>query len=525
MDRQTTNFMHSKMSSLSASIIILSAIIVAEAHISIRDAQNETAIRIKDIGEVAVITEHFYVHIKINVSQILETASIMQDIVNEMKPEDCENFQHCKAILEVIESQQQRSYKELEEILQTHRVKPKRGRRSIWDGFGTIIKLVGGSMDSEDRKEIQDKIDHLTEESGNVSEVVKQVKQVNVDALSKVQSILDEMHGLNKGVRNDTDSLERFVFLQVKSILLNREIEGVKNIIQLKKLSTQIVSVELMRKILESKRDALKKNEKLAYETVLEWIANQDTTVRRNGQYMDVSLELPILSTDQFSLYEINPIPVVWKSKIAIIHTATKLMAVSDHTHIQIEDKTRCRRFKNKNICDISAIAIVNNNIHHTCVETAVIKRAINMGDCTERITTAEIKAMSVITVDLDEAMLINNGSLIKIVERCNNINATKWYNTSLVMDISEGCEIWINEGIRLTSAASTEIHERSKIEHPTTQAEEFMLSQKSSPDFIGNKLMSLDSLVKQMDNIKVEATDGVDAFFFVFSTHLISLF
>jgi len=49
------NIIHSKMNSLSASTIILIAIIAAEAHISIRDAQNKTAIRIKDIGEVSVI--------------------------------------------------------------------------------------------------------------------------------------------------------------------------------------------------------------------------------------------------------------------------------------------------------------------------------------------------------------------------------------------------------------------------------------------------------------------------------------
>lgn len=187
-------------------LIILIYGIHAE-NIEIIDLDNNNGYLPIKVDEVRLIEYNMKVLHIINITE-LEVARNQIEVnikmLNETLPSDTKNDYIHRTLL--------RNFRELDTKLKA--LTPKiRNKRGLIDLLGKTLKVIAGTMDSEDEKAIYNALHNLdTENTELINENNKQIK-IN-------KELQEQIEILNKNILN----IERYISSQIKSLVLNTQI-------------------------------------------------------------------------------------------------------------------------------------------------------------------------------------------------------------------------------------------------------------------------------------------------------------
>ena len=499
------------MKTATASIVLL-IIATAWAEVSINTAQGGPAIRLVEMGNMQVLKEHFVIRISSNMTAIVQACLSVQKMVDSVDVELCDDRKECRAIFENVKRIQEKLYSELEQIVQCE-TKP-RSKRAVFEGFGHMLKWFGGSMDSEDSASINRNLKDLNTDMDNLNRFVNSTKSIQVDAMTNIQQILAHIDTSQKSVMQHERADQKIKFLQTKAAQLSNEIEGLKLMQRSGKLSTSIVSINTLKDIFEKKRKSLAQMEAIPYKNAIQWVSNQEVSMNIQNGTLFIDIELPIVDSKQYRIYNIKLLPVIRNATMTMITAKTTAAAVSTEDHILFEDMSRCKKIRREYICDVSAIPIKLNGIENSCIESALMQHKINLEGCSERTITVKIKATSIVTIDENEAMLISNGTETDMKITCMGLTTRKKTPDSVYIKSFQGCQIEINGEITLKSTYRTKSTAESYVEIIDGDWTNETKNGKDTPDFVGDKLMTIQALTQELNAIQPMAQSHADARF-----------
>lgn len=282
-----------------------------------------------------------------------------------------------KNLLKVTES-----FESLAHLTGTHR----RSRRGWFDGIGTVLKTVFGTMDSDDAVYYDNVINKVVEDDKELYRIMKSQVQVTQSAITNFNNTISKLNSNEKALNQNFLTMKKFVndlntnlsITDIRSIMnthfgvidgmiedLTTEVNTIVEAILFAKqnvLHPKIISPTQIYTELTTNLKSLKTGKQFPLTLTVEDIHLLIDISPLNVFYVNSKLifilNIPLVTPQEFELYHVYPLPVPHKFKdltFALVQPSKRYLAITTNrqSYAQFNYLEQCKKLSPEHfICD-----------------------------------------------------------------------------------------------------------------------------------------------------------------------------
>lgn len=291
----------------------------------------------------------------------------------------------------------------------SHLTSTRRQKRSWFDGIGSVLKTVFGTLDNDDAIYYDSVINKIIKDDKEIYRIMKNQIQVTQSAIQNFNNTIRKLNENERTLDNNFVNMKKFIddlssnvtIVNVRSILnqhfstmsmmttdLIEEIDTIVNAILFAKqnvLHPAIITPKQIYSELMSNLNFLKQNKEFPLPLNLEDIHLLIDISSLDVFYINYKLifllNIPLVTPQEFELYHVFPLPVphdVHEQTYALVQPSKRYLGITTnkHSYVQFNDVNSCKKLSNIHyICeDVNEYSSMSNPSCESQLMTKVLK-------------------------------------------------------------------------------------------------------------------------------------------------------
>lgn len=291
-------------------------------------------------------------------------------------------------------------------------LEPSRVKRGLFDGLGSMIKIITGNLDHSDATKYDNAIKILQDSDNKITNQLNSHISLNNEWMAQHSEIMDKLVEnqskinitlqllSNKQADRDTSLFKYMKFAQHLAIITENveevlaELIRIENILAFIRASSahhSIVSIEILRKMVDRLKSIYSK------EQIIDLELREYYDIIKPGYYFSnnrivIIFKLPIFAQDTYDLYKLSVAPNKYQQALIPPYP---LIATNSNGYVYME--AECPKFSNWYLCgekmdhqlrhqpDCIQDLIINQSLEKTCEMTTVSLAKIAVEELDER--------------------------------------------------------------------------------------------------------------------------------------------
>lgn len=355
---------------------------------------------------------------------------------------------------------------------------PKREKRGLMDGLGTVFKFLTGNLDSTDGQKYERAIEELRKGHEAQNKIITEQISITDQILDKVNKTISTlridqitltsriMQLENEIKQNKIHDAETYSLINMHSVFL--QISGMMNLIlhlvntleeaitfsRLEVMHPSIIDPEDLEANLRFIQNKLSE-EQLVFEIKQENIALFEEIITVKAYQISTRIvfimEIPLTNTDTYDYYHLYPLPVKSNDHFQIIIPQKKYLLYNEENYISTDET--CKQLQNNNyLCKIQEQLKTEDPL----CEAQLIS-FVKINECKPTIFT--LKHFKTQKITQDSWLVITNKELITSLT-CENNKKKLPLDGDYLIQIPPTCSLKIEDKLLKTNQYTNSINE-----------------------------------------------------------------
>lgn len=408
------------------------------ADINLEQIDNNIGYHLVKFQHVQLFKENHYIHYYYNLEKIFgkfQQVKLAYENLKRLAPESSKIYKEHRDHFDLLEY----NYRILRAKV-TNLINHRRERRGIINGLGSIINLITGNMDNNDRQHYDSILDQLTKNQRTLQSQNNMILKTHTQLVDKIneqiKSIVSNEESLANMLRENSDqeilNMATHITLVASSLTsLYENIETSLTFCKSFTLHESLISFEDLLNVFKIY------NINIHVYDFWEAVAFVKPFCKLHNNIIDIVLEIPNFENSTSSLIQLTPLPISRDGTQFILNETFQNILSSEP---KLSHVSNCETFHEVNYCKLS-IRPVNQ-----CIKDLVLRR--NHDNCEMYPLKFFPKVLSIPNSD---KVIVNVNSDEKVFLNCSNTQ--KYLNFGLYKFTNDRCVI---DGLEVNSVFKT---------------------------------------------------------------------
>lgn len=340
---------------------------------------------------------------------------------------------------------------------------PKRIKRGLINGIGSIFKAITGNLDAADGERYEHLINQLQNNQNKLGknvlkenslclDIIKNFNKTIVKILHNEQTLKSKILLIDKAMNQQLNRETAFVIKDTLNQLINSFeifnsiLQDIENSITFAKINVMHPSIitikDLYKQVLKLKGDI--KSSQLPFEINLENILLLEKLIKVEGFILNNKitylLHIPIMYSDVFNYYHIYSVPIPDKNQFKMVIPKSKYL-LENKLHYQHTNDICIKINPQKYICEIDEVPMKENYENSSCEMQILLTTRSTV--CQQSVVKISRSVVQQLDITNQFIGVFVNTSVINL--KCNVQDETvKLYGTYLI-NIPKNCILTFN--------------------------------------------------------------------------------
>lgn len=445
--------------------------------VQIETADINKPIWLETISEMYRMDETVSIHLLYNQTNVYEAVKNVRlqldSLINKL---ECAESTECETEASWINQ----SIRTVEEGIHQLQLQSHTRKKRQVEIFGKWLKSWTGVMDHDDQLTIQQNFDKIEKNADKVVEFANQQRQILINMTDFQKESTGLLLKQNQHFNNFRNLTHMLSLLKLEAETMERTVSSLLSTIQNKKLSNKVISFNTLQDIIDKKRMTVDTSHKMMYDSALDWIASEYVEVLYVEDEIRISIQLPIIHTEKWTLKKVHKLPLIIKNMVSILDIKENFIATSNTSMITFGDLKSCKKYMKIHVCNTDIRPIQQWIDRHTCISKIIQTQHIDLDMCKDLLRTIKLTDIMTIRTEPDTLVIANPGRKVKIESICQHqtIETVIYTEKSITARIPGACQLKVDDSLVFKSMKRREtaaVYQPKEIQQLVVKTEHLM--------------------------------------------------